>query len=165
MPTKAKPSKDLRQILTVNSRERPEDAIGFWMWRLTLVFQRRAETELKKIGLTHLQYVVLKLAGWLSLQANEVSQSGLAKLSGVQEAQLSLMVKTLKAKRLITQQRSTQNTRVRVVTLTPAGVQMLGKAVPLMDAVQEEMWPPGAETDRMRQLFAQTLKRWEAERA
>lgn len=165
MPTKAKPSKDLRQILTLNSQECPEDAIGFWMWRLTLVFQRRAETELKKIGLTHLQFVVLKLAGWLSLQGGEVSQSGLTRVSGVQEAQLSLMVKALKAKKLITQQRSIQNTRARVVALTPAGVQMLERAVPLMAAVQEEMWPPGGETDRMRQLFAQTLKRWEAERA
>ena len=153
----------LEELLLGDGRQRPEDAIGFWMWRLTLVFQRRAEAALREIGLTHLQYVILTLTGWLSLRSTSISQADLLRISGVGEAQLSLMVKALKAKTLITQTRSAADTRARVITITPLGIRLLGKAVPMMHALQDEMWPPGTDTDHMRQLFAQTLERWEAQ--
>ena len=156
---------NLRELLIGTGRQRPEDAIGFWMWRLTLVFQRRAESALKQMGLTHLQYVILTLTGWLSLQSSQVSQRDLARISGVQEAQVSLMIKALKAKKLIKQTPGTEDIRVRWITITAAGVRLLSKAVPVMTSLQNEMWPPGDDTDHMRQLFAQTLDRWETERA
>ncbi len=156
---------NLRELLIGTGRQRPEDAIGFWMWRLTLIFQRRAESALKQMGLTHLQYVILTLTGWLSLQSSQVSQRDLARISGVQEAQVSLMIKALKAKKLIKQTPGTEDIRVRWITITAAGVRLLSKAVPVMTSLQNEMWPPGDDTDHMRQLFAQTLDRWETERA
>lgn len=155
------PVENLRELLVGNGRQRPEDAIGFWMWRLTLVFQRRAESALKQMGLTHLQYVILTLTGWLSLQSSQVSQRDLARMSGVQEAQVSLMIKALKAKKLIKQTPGMEDTRVRWITITPAGVRLLSKSIPLMTALQDEMWPPGDDTDHVRHLFAKTLNRWE----
>ncbi len=156
--------KNLTDLFTGN-RKRPEDAVGFWMWRLTLAFQRRAEAPLKEIGLTHLQYVVLILAAWLNLNSDEVSQGDLVEISGVQEAQVSLMVKALKAKKLITQKRSLQDSRVRLITVTSEGTRLLSVAVPLMTSLQAELWPPGPETDQMLHLFSKTLERWKTEHA
>ena len=157
--------KELAQLFGGGAQQKPEQAIGFWMWRLTLAFQRRSEAALREIGTTHLQFVILTLAAWLNHTTEQVSQRDLVEISGVQEAQVSLMVKVLRAKKLITQKRSTTDSRVRLIVVTAAGVRLLSEAIPIMTAIQAEMWPPGVETDRLLRLFATTLKRWEADNA
>ena len=62
------------------------------------------------------------------------AQTDLVAISGVQAAQVSLMVKSLKIKKLITQRASKQDTRVRHIALTAAGISLLAKATPAMGA-------------------------------
>ena len=54
-----------------------------------------------------------------------VSQRNLVSETGVQEAQLSFMVKSLKAKKLVRQRAHPGDSRIRAVEITPAGVTML----------------------------------------
>ena len=141
---------------------RPEEAVGFWLWRLSNAYQRRVEARLAALDLTHLQFVMLSLSAWLALQAPAVRQRDRVEISGVQDAQVSLIVKALKAKRLVVQRPSREDARVRLIVLTQAGAQRLADALPLMTALQEELWPPGRSTDRLRLLLAETLRRWDA---
>ena len=153
----------LEQLFAADLLHKPDAAVGFWIWRLSLGYQRRAEAVLKTIGLTHLQYVVLALSAWLSHTTSEVSQRDLVALSGVHESQISLMVKALKTKKLISQRQSSQDTRVRLIVVTDAGIEMLLKANPLMTALGEELWPAAGEMDTLFRQVESAVRRWDGE--
>jgi DNA-binding MarR family transcriptional regulator len=136
---------------------------GFAIWRLSLAYQRRAEALLRDLGLTHTQFVILVLTAWLAHVQDQVNHSDIAKLSGVQVAQVSLMIKALRLKKLVVQQMSVEDTRVRVVTVTAAGIKLLAKAIPMMARLQAELWPAGSELPDLLKNVHKTLERWKTE--
>jgi DNA-binding MarR family transcriptional regulator len=137
----------LQSVLDASSIRGPENSVGFWLWRLSLMYQRQVEPVLEEAGLTHLQFLILVLAAWLQSSAPPVRQSDIVAISGVQAAQVSLMVKSLKAKKLLTQRTGKDDTRVRHIELTDAGIAALARATPAMGDLQRHLWPPGPETD------------------
>jgi DNA-binding MarR family transcriptional regulator len=139
----------------------PTDVVGFLLWRALLVYQHRVEEKLHDTGITHLQFAVLATAGFLSLAGAEVSQRDIVRQSGIKEAQVSLMIKTLRAKGLLTQARGAQDPRVRAIRLTERGARSLESALPLIHAVQQELWPTTDVQDEMSTMLLATLKRWE----
>ncbi len=138
----------------------PDHAVGFWIWRVSLAYQRRAEATLKEHDLTHLQFLMLVLSSWLSLTAPPVRQRDLVALSGVQDAQVSLMIKALKAKGLVAQQASRDDTRVRLIVVTVEGARVLARTAPMMSALQRELWPDGEETGRLLRTLHDAIARW-----
>jgi DNA-binding MarR family transcriptional regulator len=76
-----------------------------------------------------------------------------------------MMVKSLKAKKLLAQRSGTDDTRVRHLALTTAGIAVLAKATPLMGALQERLWPPGTETETLLALMKATAHRWTTDEA
>lgn len=162
MPTQTDVNeRDLERLFTQGPLHKPDDVVGFWVWRLSLSYQRRAEAALKTLGLTHLQMVILTLSAWLNHTRKRASQRDLADISGVQEAQVSLMVKALKQKKLLSQRPSTEDTRVRLIIVTSAGTKLLSEAIPLMSSLQAELWPPGPHTQQLVTLIEETLRRWD----
>jgi DNA-binding MarR family transcriptional regulator len=155
------PHQSLQDVVDASRVRGPENSVGFWMWRLSLLYQRRVEETLSSLDLTHLQFLILVLTGWLESSAPPVRQSDVVAVSGVQAAQVSLMVKSLKAKRLVTQSPSAEDTRVRHLALTAAGISLLARATPVMGALQERLWPPGAETDTLLSILKATAHRLE----
>jgi DNA-binding MarR family transcriptional regulator len=151
----------LQDVFDASAMRGPDNSVGFWIWRMSLAYQQRVEATLKDVDLTHLQFLILVLSGWLGFTAPPVRQSDIVAISGVKAAQVSLMIKALKAKRLITQRIGKEDTRVRVILLTPAGVEVLGKAAPLMSALQHQLWPPGPETGEFIGSIKATLQRWD----
>jgi DNA-binding MarR family transcriptional regulator len=150
----------LQSILDDSSIRGPENSVGFWLWRISLMYQRRVEPVLEECGLTHLQFLILVLAAWLQASAPPVRQSDIVAISGVQAAQVSLMVKALKAKKLLTQRTGKEDTRVRHIELTEAGIAALARATPAMGDLQRQLWPPGPETDAMLRSMQATAERW-----
>lgn len=151
---------DLHQLFTVGPLHQPSEVAGFAIWRLSLAYQRRVETALRDIGLTHTQFAILCLTAWLSHTQERVNHRDVALLSGVQVAQVSLMVKALRAKKLVTQHPGVEDTRVRFVTLTNAGIDLLARALPMMAEIQAELWPPKSELPDLLETIHKTLARW-----
>jgi DNA-binding MarR family transcriptional regulator len=156
-PTK----QELHRLFSVGPLREPDDAAGFAIWKLSLAYQRRAEASLRNLGLTHTQFVILVLSAWLAHVQGEVNHGDIAKISGVQVAQVSLMIKALRIKKLVVQHMSTEDTRVRVVTVTTAGLKLLAKAIPMMGQLQAELWPSDSEVVDLVRNVRTTLARWE----
>ena len=152
----------LGQLFTVGPLHRPDQVAGFAIWKLSLAYQRQVESALRAIGLTHTQFAILALAGWLNFRQEQVSHRDIAKLSGVQVAQVSLMVKALRAKKLLMQRIGVGDTRVRLVTVTPLGVKLLSNAFPMMTDLQAKLWPQDSELPDLLGAIHKTLGRWEA---
>ncbi len=152
---------ELHQLFTSFTLRRPDDVAGFAIWKLSLAYQRHVEASLREIGLTHTQFAILALSAWLNQKQTQVSHRDIAKLSGVQVAQVSLMVKALRAKKLVSQRMGAEDTRVRIVTVTPAGVKLLARAIPMMGELQAMLWPEGSELPDLLRTIHTTLDRWE----
>ncbi len=152
----------LQSVLETSSIRGPENSVGFWLWRLSLMYQRRVEPVLDEVDLTHLQFLILVLSAWLQNSAPPVRQSDIVAISGVQAAQVSLMVKSMKAKKLLTQRTDKDDTRVRHIELTKAGIAALARATPVMGDLQRQLWPPGPETDALLRSMQATAERWKA---
>ncbi len=156
-------NRQLHRLFTTGPLKNPDQVAGFAIWKLSLAYQRRVEASLRQIGLTHTQFAILALSAWLNHTQKTVNHRDVARVSGVQVAQVSLMMKALRGKKLIRQQMSADDTRVRVVTITPAGVALLAEAIPMMTRIQAELWPANSELPDLLKTIHKTLRRWETD--
>ena len=151
----------LKALFDAGEPTRPEDVVGGWIWRISLAYQRRAEIALKQFGLTHLQFVVLINCAWLNLTNDAVSQRDLVNEIGMQEAQLSFMIKSLKSKKLVTQRAHSEDSRIRLIEVTPAGLTMLLDSLPTMRGLQAQLWPSAVQNEHFIATIREALERWE----
>ena len=157
-PTK----RELQDVLDAEHPRRPDDVVGVWVWRISLAYQRRAELVLREFGISHLQFVILTTCAWLNLTTERVSQRDLVAAIGVQEAQLSVMVKALKAKRLLTQRAGETDPRIRIIELSQAGLRTLAQVLPSMRRLQSELWPSEKQNEQLTGAIKAVLARWQS---
>jgi len=120
----------LIEIFQTAKVERPEDAIGYLLWRVAHRHQREMDRTLADLDLTHLQFVALVQAGWLGRGGATVTQPALAAFGCISPMQLSNVLKALAAKHLIERPRDLTDARIKHVSLTPAGITLLQQALP-----------------------------------
>jgi DNA-binding MarR family transcriptional regulator len=153
-------TKRLDEVFDGSPLPEPNDVVGFLLWQALLVYQRRVERTLERVGITHLQFAVLATAGRLARSETEVSQRDIVRHSGIKEAQVSLMVKALRSKGLLLQEPGERDPRVRAIRLTEPGARSLEHAIPLIDEVQRDLWPSAALRGEMSTVLLQALRRW-----
>ncbi|MBV8971451.1 MAG: MarR family transcriptional regulator [Sphingomonadaceae bacterium] len=145
-----KPS--LTEMFAAAGVQRPEDSIGFLLWRVAHRHQREVDRVLAAIDLTHLQFVVLVQTAWLARDGEAVTQAGLARYGKVHPMQLSNILKTLEAKQLITRRRAAPAARSKLVALTPGGIDLLARALPRVQGLHDSFF--GDDTGSSRTLHA-----------
>ncbi|WP_235011066.1 MarR family winged helix-turn-helix transcriptional regulator [Listeria monocytogenes] len=90
---------------------------------------------MKKINLTHPQFVVLTSLGYLSQREKEVTQVMLSKISGMDVMSISQIIGTLEKKELIVRKEHSKDTRAKTVSITEAGQAILEKALPIVENI------------------------------
>lgn len=118
----------------------PENAVGFVLWRIVHRYVREVDRVLAPLELTHLQFTTLILAAWLGRTDSAVTQTKIARFGDVHPMQVSLMLKALEAKALVSRQRTATDVRAKRVEVTAAGVTVLRQALPVVNAVQDYMF-------------------------
>lgn len=108
---------------------------GFLLWQLQLVWQRKVKHELAKLNLTHTQFVLLAVLAWLSESAQKVTQTDIATHSKTDRMMVSKVLRTLESKGYIGRKGEAADTRVKLITLTDSGNQLLQIAVKTVEQV------------------------------
>ena len=93
--------------------------------------------ELKKMNLTHPQFVVLASLAYLSQDSNEVTQVMISKLSGIDVMTVSQILNLLEKNDFIKRKEHSRDTRAKAVILNKKGEETLQKAVPLVEKIDE----------------------------
>ena len=93
--------------------------------------------ELKKMNLTHPQFVVLASLAYLSQNCNEVTQIMISKLSGIDVMTISQILGLLEKHNFVKRKGHSKDTRAKAVTLNKKGEEILQKAVPLVEQIDE----------------------------
>ena len=93
--------------------------------------------ELKKMNLTHPQFVVLASLAYLSQDNNEVTQVMISKLSGIDVMTVSQILNLLEKNDFVKRKEHSRDTRAKAVILNKKGEKVLQKAVPLVEQIDE----------------------------
>lgn len=93
--------------------------------------------ELKKMNLTHPQFVVLASLAYLSQDSNEVTQVMISKLSGIDVMTVSQILNLLEKHDFVKRKEHSRDTRAKAVILNKKGEEALQKAVPLVEKIDE----------------------------
>jgi DNA-binding MarR family transcriptional regulator len=113
----------------------PNDSPGLLLWRATLRWQRAVAAELKPLGLTHVQFVLLASTWWLTRVAGEMpSQRRIAEHAATDPMMTSQVLRTLEGKGLIERRLDPRDSRARHVGVTDAGADLAARAVTVVEA-------------------------------
>ena len=94
--------------------------------------------ELKKMNLTHPQFVVLASLAYLSQDSNEeITQVMISKLSGIDVMTVSQILNLLEKNDFVKRKEHSRDTRAKVVILNKKGEEILQTAVPLIEQIDE----------------------------
>ena len=93
--------------------------------------------ELKKMNLTHPQFVVLASLAYLSQNGNEVTQVMISKLSGIDVMTVSQILNLLEKNDFVKRKEHSRDTRAKAVILNKKGEEVLQKAVPLVEQIDK----------------------------
>ena len=93
--------------------------------------------ELKRINLTHPQFVVLASLVYLSQNGDEVTQVMISKLSGMDVMTVSQILSLLEKHDFVKRKEHSRDTRAKVVILNKKGEEVLQKAIPLIEQIDE----------------------------
>jgi len=150
----------IHDMFTNAGVQRPEDTIGYLMWRVAHRHQREIDRALADIDLTHLQFVALVQTAWMLRTQAQVTQPELATFSNIHPMQLSNVLKALAEKLLLTRPRSRADSRIKLVVPTPAGIDLLGVALPRVQAVQRSFFGPPDNADAIKAALRQIVASW-----
>jgi len=118
----------------------PVRSFGFRLWHVQHAFMRRLEAELLPLGLTHMQYVVLRVAGYLAQAGEQPTQARLAEGTATDRMMVSKVLRLLEGKGLVVRPVHPNDARAHHVVLTEAGRRMVARSVPLAMRAQAEFF-------------------------
>lgn len=112
----------------------PGESPGLLLWRATLSWQRRITAALKPLDLTHVQFVLLASTWWLTRVAGErPSQRRIAEHANTDTMMTSQVIRTLAAKGLLQRSTNPEDSRARLIDVTPEGAQLAARAIRLVE--------------------------------
>jgi len=108
-----------------------EESPGFLLWQVSTLWSRSTTAALKSLGLSHPQFVILATIDWLT--GKEASQEEIGRQVVLDPKTTSHLLRSLQVKGLIMTSH-TSDERSNYPQLTPAGVEVLAKALPLVQS-------------------------------
>ena len=114
-----------------------EKSTGLLFMRAYNKWHFMIKQELKKINLTHPQFVVLAALAYLLQTENEVTQVMISKLSGIDVMTVSQILSLLEKKDFVKRQEHSRDTRAKAVILNEKAEIVLKEAVPKIEHIDE----------------------------
>jgi DNA-binding MarR family transcriptional regulator len=128
----------------------PSESPGLLLWRATLRWQRAVTAELKPLGLTHVQFVLLASTWWLTTVAGETpSQRRVAEHAATDPMMTSQVLRTLESKGLVERKQDPGDSRARHVGVTEAGADLAARAIQVVEASDAAFFAPVTDQEKM----------------
>jgi DNA-binding MarR family transcriptional regulator len=123
--------------------EGPADSPGFLLWHVTLAWQRAVTAVLQPLDLTHVQFVLLASAWWLSEHGQVPNQLQLARHAGTDVKMTSEVLRKLEDKHLLRREVDPVDTRAKKLSPTPQGSDLAQRAIAAVEQADAQFF--GAE--------------------
>jgi len=124
-------------LFTSKYKDNSEKSTGLLFMRVYNKWHSMIKKELKKMNLTHPQFVVLASLAYLLQDSDEVTQVMISKLSGIDVMTVSQILNLLEKNDFVKRKEHSKDTRAKAVILNKKGEEVLQKAVPLVEQIDE----------------------------
>ncbi|WP_299572286.1 MarR family transcriptional regulator [uncultured Leptotrichia sp.] len=124
-------------MFTSKYKDNSEKSTGLLFMRVYNKWHSMIKKELKKMNLTHPQFVVLASLAYLLQDSDEVTQVMISKLSGIDVMTVSQILNLLEKNDFVKRKEHSRDTRAKAVILNKKGEEALQKAVPLVEQIDE----------------------------
>lgn len=114
-----------------------EKSTGLLFMRTYNKWHFNIKNELKKLNLTHPQFVVLASLSHLSQENDEVTQIMISKISGIDVMTISQILNLLEKNDFIKRKEHSKDTRAKSVFLNKKGDEILSKAIPVIEKIDK----------------------------
>lgn len=111
------------------------ESIGFVFWQTHMLWSRQIKKALSPYKLTHTQFVILSVVGYLSQQQAEVNQVDISEASKIDTMTISTSIKTLIKNGYLIRQKSAKDSRAYQLELTQEGHVVLSESMKIVEAV------------------------------
>ena len=119
--------------------EGPGVSPGFLLWHTTMRWQRAMASALHPLEITHVQFVLLASAWWMSAHSAP-NQVQLAAQAGTDIKMTSEVITRLEAKGLVTRGVDPTDARAKIVSVTPAGAALAQRAIAVVEEADAEFF-------------------------
>lgn len=137
----------------------PSDSPGFLLWRTTLRWQRSITAALRPLELTHVQFVLLAGAWWLSsapgAEARSPTQRQLAAHAQVDAMMTSQVLRALDARGLIRRTADPADGRVKRVTVTDTGRGLAEQAITVVEQADNDFFSNARDPRQLLEVLSQ----------
>ena len=115
--------------------DQPEDSPGFLLWQTTVVWQRLIKKVLEPAEVSHAQFVIMALLLWSEANHVETTQVLIAKRSKLDKMTVSVSLKKLVGRGLVSRVEHATDTRAKSVSLTKTGEALVRELIPAVERV------------------------------
>ncbi|MDR1460835.1 MAG: MarR family transcriptional regulator [Campylobacteraceae bacterium] len=113
---------------------------GFIFIRVYNKWHTAIKNELRKIGITHPQFVVMTVLNFLSQSDEYVTQASIAKMADMDAMSLSQIIRGLEEKGFLKRAVNPNDTRANAVWLLKKGQEAIKQALPIVEKIDEEFF-------------------------
>lgn len=118
----------------------PKESIGFQFWRLHDFWQKKVANALLPYQITHTQFVILASIKWFQEQSENPSQKQICQLTGIEKMTLSKSIRQLEGLKLVKREKSQNDTRSIMVSLTNLGQGIIPQIVNQVEKIDIEVF-------------------------
>jgi DNA-binding MarR family transcriptional regulator len=98
------------------------------------------QKELRKIGITHPQFVAMTVLNFLSQMNEFVTQASIARMADMDVMSVSQILRGLETGGYLTRTANPKDTRANAVRLLPKGRDAIKKALPIVERIDDEFF-------------------------
>jgi DNA-binding MarR family transcriptional regulator len=117
-----------------------DDSTGLIFIRAYNKWHTTIKTELRKIGISHPQFVLLTVLNYLSQSVEFVSQVSIASMADMDIMSVSQIVRGLETKGYLTRTDNPKDTRANAVQLTAKGQETIKIALPIVEKIDDNFF-------------------------
>lgn len=117
-----------------------EKSLGFLFIRAYNAWHTKIKKELSLLGITHPQFVVLTSCNYLLFHKKMVTQALLSQITEIDKVTLSQIITLLEKKEFVKREKNEEDQRANSIVLTKLGEEMVAKALPKVEKVDEEFF-------------------------
>lgn len=138
-----------------------EGSTGLIFMRVYNKWHGEIKKRLKSAGITHPQFVVITTLGYMSQFQEEITQVMIANMAGMDVMSVSQILILLEKKGIIERRAHSKDTRANAILLTPKGSEVMMKALPIVEEIDNLFFGSLGEREVPFQSFLNTLKQYE----
>ena len=134
------------------------DDLGFLLWHTNLIWQRKLNRALDRIGLTHTQFAILSALKSLLKLSDSVTQKAIAQRSNTDTMMVSKVLRTLQKKGLIERREHETDTRSKCVFFTQSGSETFQDAFEIATTSNRDFFRSLKDEDLFRKELQNILR-------